>query len=41
MNKKVSKLEVILGNIWSAEDGDEVNAGEIAIATKVLRAISH
>lgn len=36
---KVYFMEVILGNVWSAEDGEEVNAEEIAIATQVLQAI--
>lgn len=38
---KVYFMEVILGNVWSVEDGVGVNAEEIKLATKVLQAICH
>lgn len=33
---KVYFMEVILGNVWSVEDGEEINAEEIELATRIL-----
>ena len=38
---KVYFMEVILGNVWSVEDGEEVNAEEIELATRILHATCH